>query len=137
MTIFLLHRSSSALYIMPFKFSVHLNHPMGVEGPLPAWSKLKFNPVGIYYLRRHLGFLSQEPGIFKWHQQLFLAADIAWFAASASEDGQHSVNQDTFHPSFHVFRENSPAGRNGNTLQANLHQHICQLIFDLVCSVVI
>ena|ERR1700733_4741501 len=122
---------------MLFKSSVHLNHPLGVEGPLPAWSELKFNPIGIYYLRRHLGFLPQEPGIFKRHQQSFLAADIAWFAAGASEDGQHSMNHDAFHAAFHAFRENSPGGRNGTTLWANLRQNIRQLIFDLVCLAVI
>lgn len=119
---------------MPFKPSVQLNHPTSVEGPPLTWSELKFNPVGLYSLRQRLGFLSQEPGIFKLYQQSFLASDIAWFAAGASEDGQHLVNRDTFHPSFSIFRENLPTGTAGTTLRANLRQHIRQTIFDLVCS---
>jgi hypothetical protein len=121
---------------MPFKPSIQLNHPTCVESPPLPWSELKFNPVGLYSLRRRLGFLSQEPGIFNQYQQSFLALDIAWFAAGASEDGQHRVNRDTFHPSFSIFRESSPTGTAGTTLRANLRQHIRQIIFDLVCSTV-
>jgi hypothetical protein len=122
---------------MPFKSSVHLNHPTGVEGPPPAWSELKFNPVGLYSLHRRLGLLPQEPGIFQCYQQSFLAADLAWFAAGVLEDNRHGINRDTFHAAFQTFRENTLAGKSGNNLRSNLRQHICQLIFDLVCSTVI
>jgi hypothetical protein len=83
--VFLLHQSLPPLHIMPFKSSVHLNQT-GIKGPPPAWSQLKFNPVGLYSLRCHLGLIPQEPGIFQHYQQSFLAAEIAWFAAGLSED---------------------------------------------------
>lgn len=120
---------------MPFK-SIHLNQT-GIKGPPPAWSELKFNPVRLYSLCHHLGLIPQEPGIFQCYQQLFLAADLVWFAAGLSEDNHHGLNRDTFHAAFQVFRENTPAGKRGNTLWSNLCQDIHQLIFDLVCSTVI
>lgn len=119
---------------MPFMPSIQLNNPTSVEGPPLTWSELKFNPIGLYSLQRRLGSLSREPGIFNRYQQSFLASDIAWFAAGASEDGQHVVNRDTFHPTFSIFRENLPTGTAGTTLRANLRQNIRQTIFDLVCS---
>ncbi|KAF8223504.1 hypothetical protein L208DRAFT_1517100 [Tricholoma matsutake] len=114
---------------MPFK-SIHLNQT-GIKGPPPAWSELKFNPVRLYSLCHHLGLIPQEPGIFQRYQQLFLAADLVWFAAGLSEDNHHGLNRDTFHAAFQVFRENTPAGKRGNTLWSNLCQDIRQLIFDL------
>ena len=123
---------------MPFDPNLYLSQPPSGIGhgglPLP-WSDLKFNPVGLYSLRQRLGMLSNQPGIFTRYQQSFLASDLAWFAAGASEDRTHHVRMNTFHPLFGVARENTPTGTPGNKLRAGVRQHLRQLTFDLVCPI--
>ena len=118
---------------MPFNHSLyHLEPPVGYGGqPLP-WTELKFNPLGLYSLRQRLGMLSDECGIFAKYQQSFLASDIAWFAASTSEDNAHHVLLSTFHSLFGVSRENTPTGAPGNKLCGGIRHHLRQLTFDLV-----
>jgi hypothetical protein len=123
---------------MPFNPSLYLEYPPVAGGhsvqPL-AWSDLKFNPLGLYSLRQRIGMLSDQRGIFTRYQQSFLASDIAWFAAGASEDKLHGVQQNTFHSLFGVSRENTPTGAPGNKLRAGVRQHVRQLTFDLVCLI--
>ena len=118
---------------MPFNPSLYLlQPPVGYGGqPLP-WSDLKFNPLGLYSLRRRLGMLSDQRGIFTRYQQSFLASDLAWFAAGASEDKMHHVQPNTFHSLFGVSRENTPTGALGSKLRAGIREHLRQLTFDLV-----
>lgn len=120
---------------MPFEPNLYLSSlskPGNSDPPL-AWLDLKFNPVGLYNLRKCLGMLSKEPGIFRRYQQAFMVSDLAWFAAGASEDKTHHVQLNTFHPLFRISRENMPTGSSGNKLHTGVHQHLCQLTFDLVC----
>jgi hypothetical protein len=58
----------------------------------PPFSDLKFNPLGLYHLRHRLGMLVNEPGAFTEFQDRFNAANLAWLASGASEDGQHALN---------------------------------------------
>src|ERR1700678_1039496 len=95
---------------MPFNPSLYLEHPRVASAQPLAWSDLKFNPLGLYSLRQRLGLLSDQRGIFTRYQQSFLASDIAWFAAGASEDKKHHVHPNTFHSLFGVSRENTPTG---------------------------
>jgi len=122
---------------MPFDPSLYLlQPPVGYGGqPLP-WSDLKFNPVGLYSLRQRLGMLSDQRGVFTRYQQSFLASDLAWFAAGASEDKMHHVQPNTFHSLFGVSRENTPTGVPGNKIRAGVRQHLRQLTFDLVHSII-
>jgi hypothetical protein len=101
-----------------------LQPPVGYGGQPLAWSDLKFNPVGLYSLRQHLGMLSDQRGIFTRYQQSFFASDLAWFAAGASKDKTHHVQPNTFHSLFGVLRENTPTGVPGNKLCASVHQHL-------------
>ena len=119
---------------MPFDPNLYLLPPWktGDSDPPLAWSDLKFNPVGLYNLRKRLGTLPKEPGIFKKYQQQFMVSDLAWFAVGASEDRTHHVPPDTFHPLFRISRENTPTGPAGNKLRAGVRQHLRQLTFDLV-----
>ena len=117
---------------MLFNSNVHLQSPPGAEGPLPSWADLKFNPVGLYSLRRRLGTLPKEPGIFTRYKNSFLGSDIAWFAAGASEDNKHHIQRDTFHPLFTISRENLPIGPQGNQLRNGVRTNLRQLTFDLV-----
>jgi hypothetical protein len=120
---------------MPFNPSLYLEHPPVASAQPLAWSDLKFNPLGLYSLRQRLGLLSDQRGIFTRYQQSFLASDIAWFAAGASEDKKHHVHPNTFHSLFGVSRENTPTGVPGNKLRAGVRQHLRQLTFDLVCLI--
>jgi hypothetical protein len=119
---------------MPFDTSFHLG-VSSADGPLLPWTELKFNPVGLCNLRKHLGFFPKEPGIFTRYQEHFLASDIAWFAAGASDDDNHHVKPDSFHPLFKVCRENLPIGQRGHELWSSFRQNLQQLTFDLVCSI--
>jgi hypothetical protein len=106
--------------------------PPGGEGPLLLWADLKFNPLGLYNLRRRLGVLTKEPGIFLQYKDAFLASDIAWFAAGASTDGTHVLPMGSFHPSFETFRMNTPQGSAGQKLRTDVRKQIQNLTFDLV-----
>jgi hypothetical protein len=119
---------------MPFDKSFYpsIHTAPSAGGPLLPWSELKFNPVGLCNLRNRLGLFPKEPGIFTRNQERFLASDIAWFAAGASDDDNHYVRPDTFHPLFNVCRENLPTGRQGNQLWTSFRQNLQQLTFDLV-----
>jgi hypothetical protein len=117
---------------MPFDDSIHIRNPSSSTGtPLP-WIELKFNPVGLYNLRRHLTVFPKQPGLFERYKQRFIASDLAWFAAGASEDGTHSVPPNTFHQSFEIARENLQSGAAGKKNWAAMRSNLQQLTFDLV-----
>lgn len=120
---------------MPFDKSFYPSIPSASSGgPLLSWSELKFNPVGLCNLRNRLGLFPKEPGIFIRHQDRFLASDIAWFAAGASDDDNHHVKADTFHELFKVCRESLPTGPQGHKHWISFRQNLQQLTFDLVRS---
>jgi hypothetical protein len=111
---------------------VNIPEPPGVGVQLLPWQELKFNPVGLFNLRRHLGALPCKPGVFTTYQEHFLASDIAWFAAGLSEDGDHHTAMDTFHRLFSTLHENVPSGSVGQLLHKELQTNIRNLTFDLV-----
>jgi len=100
--------------------------------PTPLWHDLKFNAVGLAYLRQKLGRLESTPGIYERYQPSFDAADIAWFAAGLHNDGNHIGRPNTFHPMFLIGREHSPKGEQGNKERNALRERVRSLIFDLV-----
>jgi hypothetical protein len=106
--------------------------PPGGDGPVPPWTDLKFNPLGIYNLRRRLGALCQEPGVFMHHKDRFLSSDIAWFSGGLHNDGQHSTSRDTFHSLFHTARDNTGTGEPATKLRNKLRDSVCDLMFDTV-----
>ncbi|KAJ7281720.1 hypothetical protein C8J57DRAFT_1500414 [Mycena rebaudengoi] len=80
----------------------------------PAYEDLKFNPLGLYNLRRRLGVLVSEPGTFTTFRRKFDAADLAWLTAGASADSCHFIDPSKFFPSFFALRDSLPtesAGR--------------------------
>jgi hypothetical protein len=64
----------------------------------------------------------------------FDAADLAWVAAGASEDGQHSVPSAEFFGAFFALRNSLPADEVGWTQRKAFSERIQALIFDLVCA---
>ncbi|KAJ7867213.1 hypothetical protein B0H14DRAFT_3590365 [Mycena olivaceomarginata] len=103
-------------------------HP---EAQPPAFNSLKFHPLGLFDLRRHLGALPRHPGIFERYRSRFLTSDIAWFAAGASTDGRHFPQQPGFFPEFDDLRLSLPAGEAGGTARKAFGERIRTLIFDL------
>lgn len=114
---------------------VDLPAPPGSGGNIPPWTDLKFNPLGIFNLRRRLGALPREPGVFMQHKSRFLASDIAWFAAGLHNDGQHLTSRDTFHPLFKTAREHTGTGEPAQKLRNKLRDSVRDLVFDTVSEI--
>jgi hypothetical protein len=76
--------------------------------------------------------LTKEHGLFNKYNESFLAAEIAWFVAGASDDGNHRIQPHTFHPWFQISREHLPVGRTGNKIRNEGRSNLRQLAFDLV-----
>lgn len=98
---------------------VHIHQPL-TRTPIPAqpapWSKLAFDPLSLFDLRRHLGTRMNEPGRFMASQFQFQAADIAFLAGGASGDGRHAPpTVDEFFPEFMHLREVTPPGKAGTS----------------------
>ena len=115
-----------------WKTAVAISEPPGANSTVPAWAELKFNPLGIFNLHRHLGVLAGEPGVFTRYQKNFEAADIAWFAAGASEDNDHHVAPDSFHSAFTIMRSHLPAGEEGKKWRKDLRSRLQKSTFDAV-----
>jgi hypothetical protein len=99
--------------------------------PTP-FSRLKFSPIGLFDLRRHLGVLPAEPTIFKQFQTRFRTADFGWFAGGASTDGQHIPVLNSFFPEFDNLRQTLPIGPVGNEARKALQEEVQHAVFDLV-----
>ncbi|KAJ6607594.1 hypothetical protein B0H10DRAFT_1956129 [Mycena sp. CBHHK59/15] len=97
-----------------------------VPSPLPS---LRFSPLGLYDLRRHLGVLKCQPSIFNQNKPRFLVSDIAWFAGGASTDGRHLT--DGFFPEFDDLRQMLPVGAVGGEARKSLNLKMQHVVFDL------
>ncbi|KAJ7306240.1 hypothetical protein DFH08DRAFT_824688 [Mycena albidolilacea] len=107
-------------------------HPTYQPGPTPlSWTRLKFSPIGLYDLRRRLGVLNTEAGIFQRYQKRFLTSDIAWFAAGSSTDGNHIPTSAGFFPEFDALRATLPPGPGGNKARKVLSEQVQTVLFDL------
>lgn len=71
--------------------------PVHAGDTLTPWSRLKFNPVGVFDLRRYQGALPAHPFLYSSNVHRFRAADVAWFASGTHTDGQHLYSPETFH----------------------------------------
>ncbi|KAJ6544874.1 hypothetical protein DFH09DRAFT_1321730 [Mycena vulgaris] len=104
-------------------------------GPNPAplpWNSLQFSPIGLYDLRRRLGVLPREPGIFQRYQSRFIASDLAWFVADASVDNKHiPPTPNSFFPEFNTLRDTVPTGPTGAEARKSLNKQIGRLVFDM------
>jgi len=95
------------------------------DNPLP-FESLKFNPLGLFDLRRRLGVLSSSRGTFTRHQARFLASDIAWFAAGCHNDSNHTVPSGEFHPFFKTAREGASYEE-----RTAMRKKVLDLLFDM------
>ncbi|KAJ7511767.1 hypothetical protein B0H11DRAFT_2214644 [Mycena galericulata] len=104
--------------------------PLSVTRITP-WDRLEFTPAGAYEVRRHLGVDVDEYGRFNLSRDSFLASDIAFLAAGASEDGKHSDFPYQFFPEFHALYKSTPKGSVGSVARKDFGMKCRQLIFDL------
>jgi hypothetical protein len=119
---------------MPFSWSIPANIPKpdGVVAPLIPWERLKFNPIGLLNLRRHLHAHPTESDIFKRYENRFIASDVAWFSAGLSNDGHHQTRTDSFHSLFDELRQNVPKTSEGKQQRRDLQMKVQNLAFDIV-----
>lgn len=102
-------------------------------GQVPAaWGSLSFHPVGIYDLRRRLGTLSSEPGIFTAFRDRFDYADLAWFAPGLAKSSSDSLPPYKFYSEYLILRENVPWNAQGTDLRSTLRKRLQELLFDTV-----
>ncbi|KAJ7696763.1 hypothetical protein B0H17DRAFT_1130783 [Mycena rosella] len=99
-----------------------------------AWNRPKLSPIGLYYLRRHLGVLTQEPGIFCQYQQRFITSNITWFAAGVSTDRNHILAPNCFFPEFDMLRSTLPCGSAGSDARKVLSEQLQTALFNLATS---
>ncbi|KAJ7495749.1 hypothetical protein B0H11DRAFT_2227267 [Mycena galericulata] len=135
--------STTAPPTSPAQCPVFNWHVPGVTVPVPPtrvplsatritpWDRLEFTPAGAYEVRRHLGVDVDEYGRFNLSRDSFLASDIAFLAAGASEDGKHSDSPYQFFPEFHALYKSTPKGSVGSVARKDFGMKCRQLIFDL------
>ncbi|KAJ7223776.1 hypothetical protein C8J57DRAFT_1535920 [Mycena rebaudengoi] len=97
-----------------------------------SWDRLKFNPLGCFDLRCRLGVFKMNPLLWNSYRWRFLASDLAWLVAGASDDNQHHVAAGQFfHPQFDVLRDLVPMDEAGYMARRESGESIPKLIFDL------
>jgi hypothetical protein len=109
---------------------VDIQAPPGATDEVTAWQDLKFNPLGLYDLRRRLGVLRDQRGTFVQHQHRFLASDIAWFVAGSHDDGNHQTESNSFHPMFFEARLHTTNAQERQVFSKKSRD----LLFDTVCT---
>jgi hypothetical protein len=107
--------------------------PPFATSPVPSTlGELKFNPLGVYNLRRFIGTLPEDPKAYETFCTRFDAADIAYFAAGCATDGEHNVGKDR----FHLMVEDMYSCKYGSfsyESRKKLRDRVQALTFDMVC----
>ena len=103
-------------------------------GPEPlAWPSLAFHPLGLYDLRRRLGKLPKDPGIYDTYFNHFKYSDLAWFAPGLAKKPSVETNRNSFHPEYLALRSALPKNSTGTEQRTALRKQIQALTFDCVC----
>ena len=103
-------------------------------GPVPlAWSSLAFHPLGLYDLRRHLGKIPKEPGIYDLYLERFKYSDLAWFAPGVAKKSSVETDRNSFHPEYLALRSTLPRNSVGTEQRSALRKQLQALTFDCVC----
>ena len=102
-------------------------------GPLPlAWPSLAFHPLGLYDLRRRLGKLPKEPGIYDTYIDHFNYSDLAWFAPGLSKKSSVETNRNSFLPEYLALRSTLPKNSTATEQRQALRKQLQALTFDCV-----
>ncbi|KAJ7602642.1 hypothetical protein DFH06DRAFT_1152676 [Mycena polygramma] len=113
---------------------IQIEAPLNRRGHPPShepsgWDALQFTPIGLYDLRRRLGVLPTEPGVFTALQSRFEAADIAFLASGTGSDSRHRVAVDRFFPEQLILRGSLPYG--DTRTRKELEEKLKNLIWDM------
>ena len=100
--------------------------------PITDWASLRFHPVGLLHLRRHLGVYPHIRNLFKERQSAFEASDIAWFGAGRHLDGRHHISLDKFHSEYMDLHNLCGNDKIKRQHQKKMLQDVLDLIYDLV-----
>ena len=111
---------------------ITIPEPPGASRQPLGWNQLKFNQIGLFDIRRHIGVFPSEPGVYNDHHARFDAADLAWFAAGLSREVLH-LTKNTFPPEFSTLRQTTLSGQVGSHARSALRTRVQKLTFDLVC----
>lgn len=105
-----------------------LNKPPNAgQYPLP-YRSLVFNPLGLYDLRRQIGY----PSVFTAFRQRFDRADIAWFTPGLASLPCNILGESEFHPDVLALHSNTPKGSAGTDVRNALRKRVKDLTFDSV-----
>lgn len=91
--------------------------------------EVEFTPVGIYDVRRNLGAAVPH---FNRLRHRYAAADLAFVASGASEDGHHQTAPTEFFPEFWSLYDSQPMGRPGQLARKDFGERCRRSLFDLV-----
>ncbi|KAJ7776645.1 hypothetical protein DFH07DRAFT_951780 [Mycena maculata] len=128
----------------PVPFVHHWNAPGVRDLPIPPPScngfprvnpiplhALRFTPLGIYDLHRHLGVFAHSPSIWNTYHYRFKGR-IAWLASGASNDNQHHPSDPGFFPELKALRESLPAADDGGYApRVEFVNLVRELMFDV------
>ncbi|KAJ3501325.1 hypothetical protein NLJ89_g9385 [Agrocybe chaxingu] len=105
----------------PFSWGTSINIPMpaGAQEAIAQWPSLRFSPVGLYDLCRHLGALPHTPSIYNLYKRRFDLADMAWFA-QGSATKTDIIQKNKFHSEFEALRDDTPSGDLGTDARSKL-----------------
>jgi hypothetical protein len=104
-------------------------------GQVPlAWNSLAFHPLGLYDLRRRLGKLPKEPGIYNAYQDHFDYSDLAWFAPGLAKSPSVETDRNSFHPEYLALRSALPKNSTATEHRTTLRKKTQALTFDCVSS---
>ena len=118
-------------YMHNWGINVNIPAPPGAGAQPLALSQVRYDPLGLYDIRRHCGALPHEPGVYEAHRSCFDAADLAWIATSLGlASNSQPIPQNSFPPEFSVLRQGMQ--KNSSGTRAMMRSHHQKLIFDLV-----
>ncbi|KAJ6456852.1 hypothetical protein C8R45DRAFT_1110651 [Mycena sanguinolenta] len=89
--------------------------------------EVEFTPVGLYDVRRNLG--ASVPH-FNRMRHRYAAADLAFVAAGASEDGHHQTSPDEFFPEYWHLYDSQPVGKPGQVARRDFGDRCRRSVWD-------
>jgi len=122
----------SALQWRGWGIHVNLTAPPGTTEIVPPFADLRFDPIGIYNLRRRLGAFPRNAGVFAMYQRNFRLSDIAWFAAGLHQASVPNLGPDTLLPGFWDSRDGMGSDNVAKDTRKKCKDELRDGLFDLV-----
>lgn len=107
--------------------------PVHAGGALTPWAHLKFNPIGVFDLRRYQGTHPSYPSFYSSNVHCFRSSDLAWFASGMHADGNHHYSPETFHPMYIELWNDTKNSAASKIERKALQDELEVLVWDMVC----